>query len=93
MAGPLGRNIEANTDAMMRAEILSWSRARGVFAGVDLKGGSLRADHDDDEAMYGPGVSHQQILMSGSVATPPEARRLHRELERYAFKPAVKTGE
>ncbi len=93
MAGPVGRNIQANSDVLMRAEILSWSRARGVFAGVDLKGATLHTDHDDDVAMYGPDVTHQAIL-DGTVATPAAAVRLHRELERYAHRPVVnKTGD
>lgn len=83
--GPLGRNVQADTDVLMHAEILAWSRARGVFAGVDVKGSSLRADHDDDVAMYGPNVTHQEILM-GKVPPPPAAQRLYRELERYAPK-------
>jgi lipid-binding SYLF domain-containing protein len=85
MVGPLGRDVQANTDAMMRAEIISWSRARGVFAGIDLHGGSLRADKEDDAAMYGDNVTHTEIL-TGKVPNPPEAERLDRELQRYAPK-------
>ncbi len=85
MAGPVGRNIKAETDAMMTAEILSWSRSRGVFAGVDLTGASLRPDNDDNRALYGRDVKQPEIL-HGDVAAPPAAERLHHELERYAFK-------
>ena len=85
MAGPLGRDVQANTDATMRAEILSWSRSRGVFAGVDVHGATLRADNDDNAALYGADVTYREIIY-GKVKTPPEAQRLYRELERYAPK-------
>src|SRR5215470_12937114 len=58
-AGPVGRNASANTDAKMSAEILSWSRSRGVFAGVSLQGATLREDMDDNEAMYGSKISNR----------------------------------
>ena len=89
-AGPLGRNISADTNATMRAEILTWSRARGVFAGVDLKGASLRADNEDNVALYGQKVTPDEIL-TGKVPAPSEARSLYAELERYA--PAKTTGD
>jgi len=89
MAGPVGRNIEANTDAMMNAEMLSWSRARGLFAGVSLQGASLRPDRDDNRALYGRDISQKEIL-HGDVTTPEAAHALHRELERYA--PREHTG-
>ena len=85
MAGPVGRDAKAQTDAMMTAEILSWSRAHGVFAGVDLSGASLRPDHDDNRALYGRDASQQQIL-HGDVPVPEAASRLYTELERYAFR-------
>jgi lipid-binding SYLF domain-containing protein len=85
MAGPVGRDAKAQTDAMMTAEILSWSRAHGVFAGVDLSGASLRPDHDDNRALYGRDASQQQIL-HGDVPVPEAANRLYTELERYAFR-------
>jgi lipid-binding SYLF domain-containing protein len=85
MAGPVGRNIKAETDAMMTAEILSWSRSRGVFAGVDLTGASLRPDNDDNRALYGRDITQREIL-HGDVSAPAAIGRLHRELERYAFK-------
>ena len=90
-AGPIGRSISAGTNAWMRDEMLSWSRARGVFAGVDLKGGSLRLDKDDDAALYGAHVTAGEIL-DGKTPAPAEAHALHRELERYAHKAPV-TGE
>jgi lipid-binding SYLF domain-containing protein len=85
MAGPVGRDIKAQTDAMMTAEILSWSRSRGVFAGVDLNGASLRQDKDDNHALYGREVTQHEIL-HGEVPAPEAAARLHHELERYAFR-------
>jgi SH3 domain-containing YSC84-like protein 1 len=83
MAGPVGRDAQAQTDALMRAEILSWSRARGVFAGVSLDGASLRADNDDNEALYGHRVTQQELL-HGDVAPPAFAATLYNELKRYA---------
>jgi lipid-binding SYLF domain-containing protein len=89
MAGPLGRDAQAQTDALMRAEILSWSRSRGVFAGVSLDGASLRADNDDNEALYGSRVRQQEVL-HGHVPPPETAGRLYKELNRYA--PPVRAG-
>jgi lipid-binding SYLF domain-containing protein len=90
MIGPLGRDAQAQTDALMRAEIVSWSRSRGVFAGVSLDGASLRADNDDNEALYGSRVKQQEVL-HGRVTPPESAGRLYDELNRYA--PPVRTGE
>jgi lipid-binding SYLF domain-containing protein len=83
MAGPVGRATTAQTDAMMNAEILSWSRARGLFAGVSLEGASLRPDRDDNKALYGRGYTQREIL-HGDVQTPEAAHAIHRELENYA---------
>jgi len=83
MAGPVGRETQAQTDAMMNAEILSWSRARGVFAGVSLEGASLRPDRDDNRALYGAELSQKEIL-HGMVKSPEAAHALHHELEAYA---------
>jgi lipid-binding SYLF domain-containing protein len=90
MIGPLGRDAQAQTDALMRAEIVSWSRSRGVFAGVSLDGASLRADNDDNEALYGYRVKQQEIL-HGRVTPPESAGKLYEQLNRYA--PPVRTGE
>jgi SH3 domain-containing YSC84-like protein 1 len=82
-AGPVGRNATAQTDALMTAEILSWSRARGAFAGVSLDGATLRNDLDENQAMYGQRWSSKQIL--GSGATPPAAAgKLISELNKYS---------
>jgi len=83
MIGPIGRDASAQTDALMHAEIVSWSRSRGVFAGVTLDGASLRADNDDNEAIYGRRLRQQEILQ-GNVAPPEVANRLYDELNNYA---------
>jgi SH3 domain-containing YSC84-like protein 1 len=83
MAGPVGRTAKAETDAQLHAEILSYSRSRGLFAGVDLTGSTLRPDHEDNQAVYGPTVTQRQIL-TGKVRPPAAAHRLYTELNRYA---------
>jgi lipid-binding SYLF domain-containing protein len=72
-AGPLGRDATAQTDAMMTAEILSWSRSKGLFAGASLDGATLRNDLDENRNMYGQPWTAREILHSG--ATPPAAAR------------------
>jgi len=74
-AGPVGRQASANTDARMDAEILSYSRSKGLFAGISLDGAVVQADHSGDKAMYGRDVTHEEIL-SGKMAVPASARRL-----------------
>jgi SH3 domain-containing YSC84-like protein 1 len=81
-AGPVGRNASAATDAKLNAEILSYSRAKGVFAGVSLSGAVVQADKSGDQAMYGNAVDRQQI-MQGTVETPSSAKPLINELETY----------
>jgi lipid-binding SYLF domain-containing protein len=83
MAGPIGRSGEAQTDALMRAEILSYSRAHGIFAGLSLEGSTLRPDNDDNRELYGHDVTQREIL-SGQVHRPAVARPLYMELNRYA---------
>ncbi|HEV2420600.1 MAG TPA: lipid-binding SYLF domain-containing protein [Candidatus Acidoferrales bacterium] len=75
-AGPVGRAAEADTDAYMRAEILTYSRARGAFAGVSLEGATLHPDKEGNESLYGHGVTAEQIVFSGSTATPQAAGQL-----------------
>jgi SH3 domain-containing YSC84-like protein 1 len=82
MAGPLGRTAQAQTDAMMRAEILAYSRSRGVFAGVSLEGATLRPDHGDNRELYGRSVS-PRLILSGRIHRPGEARALYAELNRF----------
>jgi SH3 domain-containing YSC84-like protein 1 len=81
-AGPLGRNAAAGTDLKLNAEILSYSRAKGVFAGVSLNGAVVQADKSGDKAMYGDDVDRHEIL-SGKVVVPESARPLLHELHVY----------
>lgn len=75
-AGPLGRTATAATDAAMNAEILSYSRSKGIFAGVSLEGSTLREDKDDNEALYGRAVPAKEIVLEAKVAAPEDAQRL-----------------
>jgi SH3 domain-containing YSC84-like protein 1 len=81
-AGPVGRNASAETDVTMRAEILSYSRARGLFAGISLAGSTLRADNDANKSLYGKELSAQDIVFKGAVAAPASAKLLLAELNR-----------
>ena len=82
-AGPVGRSASAQTDAKMTAEILSWSRSRGVFAGISLQGATLREDSDDNAGLYGAKLSNRQIVDSGRK--PPEsAKQLIDQLTKYS---------
>jgi SH3 domain-containing YSC84-like protein 1 len=74
-AGPVGRNASAQTDAKFTAEILSWSRSRGVFAGVALQGATLREDQDDNKDLYGKKLTTEQVVNGGQTA-PVAARPL-----------------
>jgi lipid-binding SYLF domain-containing protein len=82
-AGPVGRKATAETDAYMRAEILSWSRARGVFAGVALQGATLRQDLDDNESLYRKRMENRDIVTSG-VTPPQPATKLLALLDKYS---------
>jgi len=82
-AGPVGRNASAGTDLKLNAEILSYSRSKGVFAGVSLNGAVVQADKSGDEAMYGNDVNRHEIL-DGKVAVPSSARALLDEIGGYA---------
>src|ERR1700678_2293703 len=84
MAGPVGRSSEAQTDAVMRAEILSYSRAHGLFAGVSLEGSTLRPDNGDNREMYGRDVTQREIL-TGAVRRPAVAGPIYGELNRYSI--------
>jgi SH3 domain-containing YSC84-like protein 1 len=75
-AGPVGRNASAETDVTMRAEILTYSRARGLFAGVSLAGSSVRPDNDANARIYGKKVEAESIIFKGAVAVPPAAQKL-----------------
>src|SRR5271155_2437833 len=85
-AGPKGRTANASTDVTLRAEILSYSRARGLFAGISLEGSTVRPDNDANERVYGKKLEAEQIIFKGAVAVPPAARRLVTTLNRRSPK-------
>ncbi len=75
-AGPKGRSAEASTDVTMRAEILSYSRARGLFAGVSLAGSSVRPDNNANTDLYDKRVSAEDIIFKSAVPVPPSAQKM-----------------
>ena len=75
-AGPKGRDAEAATDVTLRAEVLTYSRARGLFAGISLEGSSLRPDNGANEKVYNKKVEAESIVRKGAVAVPPSAQEL-----------------
>src|SRR5579883_2282192 len=75
-AGPVGRDTSAETDVVMKAEILSWSRSRGIFAGISLAGSTLRSDGGANKAIYGKELNARQIVREGAVRTPAAAEPL-----------------
>lgn len=83
-AGPVGRSAEGATDAQLHAEILSYSRSRGLFAGVSLNGAVLKQDRGDNEKLYGRQVTAKEILIDGTVSSPADARELDRTLAKYS---------
>jgi SH3 domain-containing YSC84-like protein 1 len=85
-AGPVGRSTTAETDAKMRAKILSYSRSRGVFAGVSLSGATLRQDLDENAEMYGKPLTNKAIV-SGNLTPPAAAGELLGLLEKYSHNP------
>jgi len=82
-AGPVGRSAQAETDATMNAEILTWSRSHGLFAGISLSGATLREDSDWNNELYGRKISNKEILTQ-SVAAPAPAAPFLDELNRYS---------
>ena len=85
-AGPKGRTSSAETDVVMKAEILSYSRTHGAFAGVSLEGSTLRSDDGANKNLYGQELSAKQIVREGSVKTPPSAEPLLAELTKASPK-------
>jgi SH3 domain-containing YSC84-like protein 1 len=83
-AGPKGRSVSASTDASMRAEILSYSRSRGLFAGVSLNGASLRPDDDASQVVYGRRLTARDIVTGKEIAVPAAGRHLVEVLEKHA---------
>src|SRR5713101_7268103 len=75
-AGPKGRSAEGATDVVMNAEILSYSRSKGLFAGISLEGSTLRSDGSANEKLYGQKLSAQEIIRDNKVKTPPSAQEL-----------------
>lgn len=75
-AGPKGRDASASTDATLRAEVLTYSRARGLFAGISLEGSTVRPDNDANKHVYGKAVDAKDIVFKGAVAVPPAAQKL-----------------
>jgi lipid-binding SYLF domain-containing protein len=85
-AGPVGRNASAETDVTFRAEILTYSRARGLFAGISLAGSTLRPDNNANQALYGKSISSKDIVLKGAVPPPPSAQLLLQTLNSHSPK-------
>jgi SH3 domain-containing YSC84-like protein 1 len=83
-AGPVGRTAEGATDAQLHAEILSYSRTRGLFAGVSLSGAVFKQDRDGNRDLYGRSITAREILIRGAVSVPTAGMALDRELSRYS---------
>jgi SH3 domain-containing YSC84-like protein 1 len=81
-AGPKGRDASAETDATMRAEMLSYSRARGVFAGISLEGSTVRADNDANKRIYGKEISAEDIITESRLSAPASAHLLLARLQK-----------
>jgi lipid-binding SYLF domain-containing protein len=90
-AGPVGRTATAQTDAQMHAEILSWSRSQGLFAGLALEGATLRQDLDDNATLYGKKLENRQIVTT-PVRTPRAAARLIGLLNKYSSRERTSTS-
>jgi len=75
-AGPKGRTAAADTDIVMRAEVLTYSRSRGLFAGISLEGSTLRSDGSANRKLYGRDLSAKEIVRQGKVGTPASGREL-----------------
>ena len=89
-AGPVGRTTSANTDVQMSAEILSWSRSKGLFAGIALQGATLRPDNDMNQDLYGAKLTNKEIL-TGGQAPPASAHDLVAALGKYSYREAKDT--
>jgi lipid-binding SYLF domain-containing protein len=90
-AGPVGRQAEANTDWKMRSEVLSYSRARGIFAGLELNGAVIKQDDDDTHILYGKEVAFKDILR-GRVAAPAGSQRFLAAVRKYAAEAKQERG-
>jgi SH3 domain-containing YSC84-like protein 1 len=87
-AGPVGRTTSAETDIVLKAEILSWSRARGVFGGVSLEGSTMRSDNGANKSLYGKELSAKEIVREGKVRTPESGKPLIELLQKTTPKHA-----
>jgi lipid-binding SYLF domain-containing protein len=85
-AGPVGRDAGAATDVTMRAEVLTYSRSRGLFAGISLEGSSLRPDNDANDRIYGQKLSAKEIVLHGAAPVPSSARTLIDTLTQHSPK-------
>jgi lipid-binding SYLF domain-containing protein len=81
-AGPVGRTASAETDVTLRAEVLTYSRARGLFAGVSLEGSTLRPDNDANKSLYGKKIEAKDIVLDGAVPAPASAASLISTLQK-----------
>jgi SH3 domain-containing YSC84-like protein 1 len=82
-AGPVGREVEGDTDWKMKAEILTYSRARGLFAGIDLNGASIKQDRDETAVLYGK-ILPFQVILSGKVAAPTTSKTFLATIRKYS---------
>jgi lipid-binding SYLF domain-containing protein len=92
-AGPVGRDASAETDVSMRAEILSYSRARGIFAGISLEGSTIRPDNDANVRIYGEKISAKDIVLAHDTAVPPSAHNLIATLNARTPKHLIQHGQ
>ena len=92
-AGPVGRDASAETDVSLRAEILSYSRARGIFAGVSLEGSTIRPDNDANERIYGEKISAKDIVLRHETTVPPSAHSLIATLNARTPKHVIQQGQ
>src|SRR5450755_4213747 len=91
-AGPKGRSASAESDVTLRAEVLSYSRSRGLFAGISLEGSTVRPDNDANERLYGKKLEAESIVFKGAVAVPPPAQKLVSYLNRKSPKNLSESG-
>jgi lipid-binding SYLF domain-containing protein len=85
-AGPVGRTSSAETDLQMHAQILTYSRARGVFAGISLNGATLRPDKDTNKELYGSNLTNQEIVLENKAKPPAAATELRSHLSKYSVR-------
>src|SRR5271154_5185111 len=92
-AGPVGRDASAETDVSLRAEILSYSRARGIFAGISLEGSTIRPDNDANLRIYGEKISAKDIVLAHDTTVPPSAQRMVATLNARTPKHVIQQGQ